>query len=258
MAKEAPSQKYREVFFPAGMPSEQDPDSGQQKPSQYAFYSEAKIGDSRIAVLYSKKIPNDERDANYTVYLGLLVKAGSGWNVGQTLDLTEFVPVETEEPGNFYRMDGRVDTLAITNSLPGIHVNLWAVLAGSGSISGASDLFFKLEPDNKLEEILALKGTSKYFRMGASQSTTIDSRIFAGDLDGNGKTEIIVERTEVENAAGKRQIHSEKPAVYKLTDDKYKLEGTMEKSEIARHSRKLVLLVRSPLIRTAAPTPRDH
>jgi hypothetical protein len=248
---EAASQQYREIFFPQGMPVENDPDSGEQKKSLYAFYSEAKIADSFLAVLYSKKIPSREGDADYAVYLGLLAKSDSGWSVLQTLDLTEYMPVETEAPGNFYKMDGRTNSFTVAPGVPGLHVNLWAVLAGTGSVSGASDLFFRMAPEHKLEMILSLKGTSKYFRIGTRQFTIVNSTILVGDVNGDGKTEIVVEKNEVESVQGKRHVRSEKPVLYKLVDDKYKLDGTIERSEITGHAHGLIQLARSRFIRIA-------
>jgi hypothetical protein len=249
--EEAASQKYREIFFPQGMPVEKDPDSGEQKKSLYAFYGEAKIADSFLAVLYSKKISSREGDADYAVYLGLLAKSDSGWSVSQTLDLTEYMPVETEAPGNFYKMDGRTNSFTVAPGVAGLHVNLWAVLAGTGSVSGASDLFFRMAPEHKLEMVLSLKGTSKYFRIGTREFTIVNSTILVGDVNGDGKTEIVVEKNEVESVQGKRQVRSEKPVLYKLVDDKYKLDGTIEKSEITGHAHGLIQLARSKFIRIA-------
>ncbi|MGZ4843555.1 MAG: hypothetical protein ACXV5R_00720 [Candidatus Angelobacter sp.] len=250
--KEEASQKYREIFFPKGMPTEEDPVSGQQKPTLYAFYDEARLGDSLTAVLFSKKIPNPEGDASYTVSLGLLSGTQPTLSVMQVLDLTESMPVQTEEPGNFYRMDGRVDTFNLTAGALAAHVNLWAVLAGSGSISGASDLFFKVEPQ-KLEKLLDLKGTSQFSRLGADQSTISNSTIFAGDVDGDGMAEIVVEKSSGEDLHGKRTMHTDKPVLYKIVDGQYHEKGTIDKDEVAKRMHDLKRLARSPFIRVVTP-----
>ncbi|MGZ4858119.1 MAG: hypothetical protein ACXVJL_04320 [Candidatus Angelobacter sp.] len=250
--KEEASQKYREIFFPKGMPTEEDPVSGQQKPTLYAFYDEARLGDSLTAVLFSKKIPNQEGDASYTVSLGLLSGTQPTLSVMQVLDLTESMPVQTEEPGNFYRMDGRVDTFNLTAGALAAHVNLWAVLAGSGSISGASDLFFKVEPQ-KLEKLLDLKGTSQFSRLGADQSTISNSTIFAGDVDGDGMAEIVVEKSSGEDLHGKRTMHTDKPVLYKIVDGQYHEKGTIDKDEVAKRMHDLKRLARSPFIRVVTP-----
>ena len=246
------AQKYRETFFPKGMRAEEDPDSGQQKPTQYAFYDEAKVGDSLTAVLFSKKIPNAEGDASYTVSLGLLSGKGTSLVVKEVLDLTDSMPVQTEEPGNFYRMDGRVDTFDLTTGVTAIHVNLWAVLAGSGSVSGASDLFFKVAPQ-KLEKILELKANSQFSRLGADQSTTSSSIIFAGDMDGDGMAEIVVEKSSLEDLRAKRTLHADKPVLYKIVDGKYVEKGVIDKSEMAGKIHDLKRLARSRFIRVVSP-----
>ena len=250
---EKASQKYRDIFFPKGMPQEEDPDSGQKKPTQYAFYDEAKVGGSLTAVLFSKKIPSQERDSVYTVSLGLLSGKSPSLSVVQVLDLTESMPVQTEEPGNFYRMDGRVDVFNPRAGMSGVHVNLWAVLAGSGSISGSSDLFFKVG-QQKLEKLLDLKGTSEFSRLGADQSTLSNSTIVAGDIDGDGTAEIIVEKHSVEDLSGKHTTHTDKPVVYKMVGDQYRESGTVEADELAARMPNLKKLVRSPFIRVVTPS----
>ena len=251
-AEEA-SQKYRELFFPKGMPAEEDPDSGQKKPTLYAFYDEARIGDSLAAVLFSKKIPNQEGDSVYAVSLGLLSGKSPSLSVVQVLDLTESMPVQTEEPGNFYRMDGRVDVFNPRAGMSAVHVNLWAVLAGSGSISGSSDVFFKVG-QQKLEKLLDLKGTSEFSRLGADQSTLSNSTIFAGDIDGDGTTEIVVEKHSVEDVSGKHTTHADKPVVYKMVGDQYRESGTIATDELAARMPNLKKLVRSPFIRVVTPS----
>jgi len=251
-AEEA-SQKYRDTFFPKGMPAEEDPDSGQKKPTLYAFYDEARIGDSLTAVLFSKKIPSQEGDSVYTVSFGLLSGKSPSLSVVQVLDLTESMPVQTEEPGNFYRMDGRVDVFNPRVGMSAVHVNLWAVLAGSGSISGSSDLFFKVGQE-KLEKLLDLKGTSEFSRLGADQSKLSNSTIFAGDIDGDGTAEIVVERRSVEDLSGKRTTHTDKPVVYKMVGAQYRESGTVGTDELAARMPGLKKLVRSPFIRVVTPS----
>ena len=251
--KEEASQKYREIFFPKGMPTEEDPDSGKQKPTLYAFYDEARVGDSLIAVLFSRKMLTGEGDASYTVSLGLLAGTAPSLSVAQVLDLTESMPVQTEEPGNFYRMDGRVDTFNLNAGVSAVHVNLWAVLAGSGSISGSSDLFFKVGPQ-KLEKLLDLKGTSEFTRLGADQSKVLNSSIFAGDINGDGTTEIVVEKSSVEDLSGKRATHTDKPVVYKMVDGQYRESGTIETNELTARMHGLKRLARSRFIRVVTPS----
>ena len=251
--KEEASQRYRELFFPKGMPTEEDPDSGKQKPTLYAFYDEARVGDSLIAVLFSRKMLTGEGDASYTVSLGLLSGKSPSLSVAQVLDLTESMPVQTEEPGNFHRMDGRVDTFNLAAGVSAVHVILWAVLAGSGSISGSSDLFFKVGPQ-KLEKLLDLKGTSEFSRLGADQSKVSNSAIFAGDIDGDGKAEIVVEKSSLEDLSGKRTMHTDKPVVYKMVDGRYRESGTIETNEWAARMHGLKRLARSRFIRVVTPS----
>jgi hypothetical protein len=250
--KPSTSQKYREAFFPNGMPMEEDPDSGQKKQSVYAFYDEARLDDSSIAVLYSKKLPSGRADADYTVFIGILAKAAEAWKPVASLDVTESMPVETEGPGNFYEMDGRIDTFSIGAGATGLHVNLWATLAGTGAINGASDLFYRIGAEHKLELLLTLNKTSEFSRLGASASTTVDSRILVGDVNGDGKAEIVVEKSQltVENRARKEQ--TEKPVVYELVENKFAMKGTIDPGMVASHAQALKAVSRSRFIRRVA------
>lgn len=247
------SQKYRETFFPKGMPAEEDPDSGQKKSTLYAFYDSARISDSLTAVLFSKKIPSPDSDSLYVVSLGLLSGKSPSLSVVQVLDLTESMPVQTEEPGNFYRMDGRIDVFNLRAGTSTVHVNLWAVLAGSGSISGSSDLFFKVGQE-KLEKLLDLKGTSEFSRLGADQSKLSNSTIFAGDIDGDGTAEIVIEKNSVEDLSGKHTTHADKPVVYKMVGSQFRESGTVGTDELAARMPNLKKLVRSPFIRVVTPS----
>jgi hypothetical protein len=203
-------------------------------------------------VLFSKKIPNPESDASYTVNLGLLSGKSPALSITQVLDLTESMPVQTEAPGNFYRMDGRVDTFNLAAGVSAVHVNLWAVLVGSGSVSGASDLFFKVG-QQKLEKLLELKATSQFSRLGADQSTISNSVIFAGDIDGDGMAEIVVEKHSVDDLRGKRTMHADKPVLYKIVDGQYHEQGVIDKSEMAGRIHDLKRLARSRFIRIVSP-----
>jgi hypothetical protein len=235
------SQKYRRVFFPGGMPSSEDPFSGTVRKSLYAFYEEATLEPFK-AVLYSQEVPSDPgHDASFTVHIALLERGAGHWNISQDLDITSYIPVQTEFPGNFLKMDARLNSFVIDNSKQGLHVNLWAILSGTGSISGASDLIYTLNSDNKLHLILALGNTSKHSHLGMKESQTEDSRILIGDIDNNGSTEIIVENVKLIVNNEQKQSISKTATVYKYVNGIYQSIGALSAESAAKLSSLSVL-----------------
>src|SRR5262249_19553436 len=115
------------------------------------------------------------------------------------------------------------------------------------------DLFYWLTAEHKLEPVLALEKTSQFSRVGASASTTVDSRILVGDINGDGKAEIIVEKSQLKIEHANRQTQTEKPVVYEFLDNKYVPKGAVETNVITGHAQALKRVARSRFIRTVAP-----
>jgi hypothetical protein len=231
--REPVSQKYRSLLAPREEPMGTHEHSTTQV--LYAFYGETTLGPANvIAAVYSLESPGPEgEDATYTVYLAVIQKSERP-TVLQKVDITEAMPVQTEFPGNFYKMDAEIDALNIASGVTGVHVNLWAVVAGTGSISGATDLFYRLDSEEKLNRILELDGTSKYSRLGARQTSVKDSQILIGDIDHDGKTEILVEPSYLEIAGIKRQVRTEEATIYRFMGGRYQAQGRLESADISK------------------------
>ncbi len=247
------SQRYRRVFFPNGMPILDDPFSGTPRKALYAFYGESDLRPFE-ALLYSQEVPGDAgHDASYTVHLALLAVSANRWEVLQNLDITGYIPVQTEFPGNLFKMDGQLNSFVLEKEIQGLHVNLWAMLSGTGSTSGASDLFYIVDPSKRLRLVLSLNGTSRYTRMGMEEVRIENSKILVGDIDRDGTAAIVVESTKSTVSHEQTQSTPKTAVVYKYVHGTYQRQETLSAESVEKLG-SLSVLPRSKLIPTASGT----
>ena len=222
--------KYQKLLFPDGMPLEENWD-GQKREMLYDFYSETSIsGQKNLLILYSTKSVTGASDDLFTVYFSYVVKRGNKLSVVATEDITNYITTFTEIPGNFYQMDGIIETFKIDDINLGIHVNLWAVISGSGSISSSTDLFYSIKPDKKLNLLLALKKTSSFSRTLKTKYESKNDFLYYGDLDANGTIEVISIKSEYKVDISKNIYDfSLSPLVetYKFTNDSFAFSGNI-------------------------------
>jgi hypothetical protein len=242
--------KYKEVFYPSGMPYLENPFSDKKQQSVYTFYDDVSELTSNLSVaLYSESVSNDNSDSIYRVFVGVLSKDQPVLRVLKTLDVTNYLPTYTEFAGNFYRMDGRLNRVAVSKTNSIVHLNLWSVLQGTGSTSGASDLFFNVTGAGELRLILEISGTSSYSRTGSSSFTKKDSQLWASDL-GSGVIELLVISRSIKETDKTREEQGPQASLYRITGDKYELLKTISRIEAIPQKANRVLLKRSPSINT--------
>lgn len=222
-AQTAPApEKYQKVFYPQGMPLRQDPFGPEKLITAYRYYSEARLPDKRVAVLYSEQtLPEPLADTKFWVFVGILERTRGRLRVLATREVTEFFPVNLEQPGTFHAMAGRLNYFPISPRDPGLHLNLWSVLAGAGATSGASDLFFRIFPDSSLEPMLELKQSSYHTHEGAGLETAADTQLWTADTDGDGVMEVAAQEKVVRLEGGKRRLRRPAARLYKLVEGKY-------------------------------------
>lgn len=248
--------KYQEVFYPAGTPILDNVFTGKKEKSVYTYYGEAEVpGSNARFVLYSESLPQEGSDGVFSVRLGTVKNEGGKSAAAEIMELTDYIDVYTEFPGNFEAMDGRVNVFPITKDLLGLHVNLWDMLSGSGAISSAGDLIFQFQAgqEGRLKLVLELKKTSAYARTGWDSQGGTGSTISVADLDGDGVSEVIVEtrsRGETERKVG---IQVRKPGFYKYVEGKFTLVDGKAGDDLARSRAARTVLQRSPDISIGEP-----
>ena len=239
--------KYQSVFYPRGMPSKRGWD-GKTRPTVYNFYSDVELpGGAASIVLFSEQMITGGSDDLFTVFLGLAERRGGVLVPRTTLDLTSNIPVRVEQPGNFHHMSGTLNRFVAAADVAAIHVNLWAVLSGSGSIGGGSDLFFGIDRSKPaFAPLLLLTGTTRFSKEGPGRYVKSDVEIYIGDVDGGSVTEVIVLPKEFgSQKLGQTPSTSETADVYKFDGKEYRSSQRIPVTAIPRGA---LRLKRSPEI----------
>jgi hypothetical protein len=230
--------------------------SQRMEPARFRFFDEVEIPTTGIqGVLFTDHIEIRGGDGLHWVYLGLADPSSTPPVVFSVREVTDQIPVFTDFPGNFLVFDGRLTAFAISPGVPGIHANLWALLAGTGSISGATDLFFRVEQGGQLTPILTLRDTSGAFRVGVSGGFVEESRIHIGDLDGDGVAEIVVRSDACPQAPEDCPSPRSELRVYRLSEGRYLEVPSAEEAGVRAILRGMQPLNRSPRIRPARVAP---
>src|SRR6185295_8501504 len=106
-------------------------------------------------------------DNLFTLFLGLVQTRTGVSKAMARLDLTEYIPVQLEEPGNLHHVAGALNRFPAAPNVTAVHVNVWGVLSGTGSIGGGSDLFFEVDDAKAIfRPLLLLANTSRFSRQG--------------------------------------------------------------------------------------------
>lgn len=223
-------ERYLSLFYPNGMPVRKGWD-GKERQTKYDFYSEVVLSSNNRVVLFSEKLITGYSDDLFKVFIGLISDDKGKSELRVLVDVTEFIDVYVEERGNFYRMNGVLNQFNINDETLGVHVNLWAVISGSGAQSSASDLFYsfnKKEPI--LKAILTLTGTDRFSRSGGRIDEDKKTAIYIADLDQDLYREIIVAEKEykTDKVDKNKHIFSEDVKVYKYADGIYNFNHSLK------------------------------
>lgn len=208
---------YQALLYPQGLPSRADPSSGKTETVTFQLHATAELPQLRaVALVYSERVGAPGSDAAYKVYLGLLLRRDGELRKVAVAELTEFIPVALEFPGHCLNVDAVLDVLELQGRV-GLHVNLWGVLSGTGSISGASDLFFGLGAGAEPELLLALRGASSFSRAGLGHYEFKDTRLTLA-VARDGRPWLLVRTRDVSQAQGRAPREHASVASYVFGD----------------------------------------
>ncbi len=182
--------KYESVLFPDGIPEKTNVYGITQKPV-FKLYAEEQLFRKKqhSLILYSLKENTGSSDDLFTVYLSVILEKKQ---VKHTENVTKHMRTFLEFPGNFAKMDGVINTFKISKEKNGIHVNLWSVISGTGSISSSTDLFYLINSDSEMQQMLSLIKSNSFNKMRYNQYESNNNYIYYGDVDGDRVSEIIM------------------------------------------------------------------
>src|SRR5690242_15142698 len=145
---------------------------------QFKCYAETALGTETKAVVFSEKTSSGSLDAVYKVKLALVSGSAGRLRAVVMQDITGSIPVQLEIPGNFYEMNAIAETLVAHNKVQLLHINVWAVLSGSGHISGANDLFYKYELGQLSKLLLEIHKSSTFSKENINNMSEKTSELF--------------------------------------------------------------------------------
>jgi hypothetical protein len=223
------ARKYFTTLYPHGMPLRKSYWTGKMERPRYLVVTMTRTSDRHIVVVTAEELKtNASADKLFTVFISLLEETGPTQRLLDQVDITESSPVQSEIPGNFFDMQAHMDDFEVQPNTHVVHLNWWAVLAGTGGNSAASDLFFATS-DGKLRPILELPRTSTYGYAGAPEHPEKSTELFVTDINQDGIKEILAQRWE-KGADGKYMRKGN--MVYAYDGAKYRESGSLEGKEL--------------------------
>jgi hypothetical protein len=194
---------YEQALYPAGIGTRPDWEGKPQRPT-FSLLDDATTARNVRAALVSERIPTGFYDDLFVIKFATFVGSPQTLKVAQVVDVTSSLTNYLEEPGNFYAVAGSVSPFRIDAKRSGLHVNAYSIISGSGAMTEASDLFFEVQDSGALTQVLALSPTTTRSKLNVANLTVEDSTIFVVDTNGDGTSEIVVQRRRDEIVNGKR------------------------------------------------------
>ena len=159
------NKKYEKIFFPKGMPIIKNW-NGKSRQERFEFYTYSKLSDNCEVVVFAEQTSTDSYDTDHRVWMGVVLYHDGSHKIIYLKDITYCIPVDSGFPGSFNRMNAISEVVNLNKSINLLHINIWAVLSGSGYISGASDLFFVCGLNDVPKNALEVLNASDFSREG--------------------------------------------------------------------------------------------
>jgi hypothetical protein len=210
---------YQNLLYPSGLPVSGH--AGNGRPAQFKCYAETPLASDTKAVVFSEKTSSGSLDAVYKVKLAVVSVSDSGLHLLLIHEITASIPVQLEIPGNFYEMNAVAETLRAHDEVQLLHINLWAVLSGSGAISGGSDLFYAYQSRRLSGPLLEIPKTSSFSKENINNMSKRTSELFLSNQ--NTETFLFVITREVKVEDSIKSISGPRTAVYLLHRDRFEL-----------------------------------
>ena len=135
--------------------------------SRYEFYTDSDLGDGRRVVVYgfTPVRRGSDSDIEHQVFVAIVARKGKDYKlVSARRDVTDKV-FSMGERGRFVELRARVNLFKLRGG-HFVDVSLWSVISGSGAISSANDVIFRIAGDGQLINAATLEVTQEFSRNG--------------------------------------------------------------------------------------------
>ena len=183
--------EYEKLLFPDGLPYLIV--DGEKQEAEFKILSKKSVLRNGLVVLYSTiQASGLASEKLFAVYLALLETRANNPYVISTTNITNHLKTYIELPGTFQRMDALLELFEISDDMQGIHINLWSIISGSGSHSSATDLFYLIDSNFKLQMVFKLLKSNHFSKQAHDIFKSKNSFIFHGDINDDNFSEIVV------------------------------------------------------------------
>lgn len=214
---------YQQVLYPEGLPRTENPFTGDVERPRFQLEDEVRLEEVGLTVVvFAEHLPIEGSDDLFEVALASLAGGDPPRKVVDRRVLTDRIPVYTEFPGHVDRLQACLNAFEISPGVPAVHLTLWALLSGTGSVSGASDLFFAVRESGELVPVLELIDSSSYSSLGVSGYRVKDTALHLADLDGDSSLEVIATEYVKEPQDDRVTVAPGSPAVFGFEGGSYR------------------------------------
>src|SRR5215831_4722061 len=208
---------YETILFPSGMPTSVGWD-GKIRVEQFRCYAETALSSDVRAIVSAEEVATGSADSIHKVGLAIISLFPDAPKILHSTDITSSIPVYVEGPGSFRKMNAVAETVNGGNNLKILHINMWAVLSGSGNISGASDLFYVYREPWLSPVALEIRNSSMFSKENIVSRSKKASELFLSKSDA-GITLYIVAHV-IQTLGPDKENSSESTEAYLLHGDR--------------------------------------
>lgn len=150
--------------------------------SKYELYAEGDAGGGRKIVVYgfTPVRRGSSPDVDHQIFVTMIARKGDGYGiVSARRDLTDSV-FNIGERGRFSDFRARVNVFTLRKGYY-VDVELWSSISGTGGISSANDVIFRIASDGTLVIAAKLDVSEEFSRNGWREIRQTSSELAAGE-----------------------------------------------------------------------------